>query len=409
MLNFGMNGMEAEASRFRASGVLGRSSQLNEIFDFLIKCAGEGRSPKEAEIASVIFGRGSDFDPGQDALVRVHMHRLRSKLTQYYATHGSSEGRLEIPKGEYLLVLQAALAADPPTQEENGLQASRNPGMLSLAAVAIVSGLTLFLLMIWMLTSQTGSAGDSPLLVDLRNADRTVLVIVGDRLVSALPETSAAPGLDQAARRSPSPTSNLMPIGVAAALRSILPALARDNGEEMQLRILPLSQTTPDMMRVANVIYVGHLADLGILTDPVFAGSQLRPDHGATRLLNRSNGRQVAFTDQSRAVVDEPSHDFSYISTFPGPSGNRFVIIAGGGDSGLMQAAEVVSHAADLAKITRQSNGALDFEAVLDVSSLGNLNVGWSVRLASGLDPRAIWTSERGSRQSANISPPTAN
>lgn len=56
----------------------------------------------EHNIASMVFERGTTFDPGVDTIVRSHMVRLRQKLDQY-ATENPSSIRVAVPKGEYLV------------------------------------------------------------------------------------------------------------------------------------------------------------------------------------------------------------------------------------------------------------------------------------------------------------------
>ena len=56
-----------------------------------------------------VFGRGSDFDPSQDSMVRVYAHNLRQKLEHFYATSGRNEPRqLGLARGEYRISLAAA-------------------------------------------------------------------------------------------------------------------------------------------------------------------------------------------------------------------------------------------------------------------------------------------------------------
>lgn len=57
---------------------------------------------KEYTIATEVFGRGNDFDPRTDSVVRVQAKRLRTKLQEYYETEGKSDKILiELPKGHY--------------------------------------------------------------------------------------------------------------------------------------------------------------------------------------------------------------------------------------------------------------------------------------------------------------------
>lgn len=60
---------------------------------------------KEYTIATEVFGRGSDFDPRTDSVVRVQAKRLRTKLQEYYETEGKSDRVfIDLPKGHYKVV-----------------------------------------------------------------------------------------------------------------------------------------------------------------------------------------------------------------------------------------------------------------------------------------------------------------
>ena len=58
-----------------------------------------------------VFGKGADFDPSQDSMVRVYAHNLRQKLEHYYATEGRAEPRqLTLARGEYRVSLAPSAA-----------------------------------------------------------------------------------------------------------------------------------------------------------------------------------------------------------------------------------------------------------------------------------------------------------
>jgi hypothetical protein len=57
---------------------------------------------KEYTVALEVFGRGSEFDPRTNSIVRVQAKRLRTKLQEYYETEGRSDRILiDMPKGHY--------------------------------------------------------------------------------------------------------------------------------------------------------------------------------------------------------------------------------------------------------------------------------------------------------------------
>jgi hypothetical protein len=91
-----------------------------------------GRSNEVCEysIATEVLGRPADFDPAQDAISRVEMHRLRKKLREYYASEGVNRPvRIVIPSGLYTPVfqVQSALATPAVSNSNNGTQAVENP------------------------------------------------------------------------------------------------------------------------------------------------------------------------------------------------------------------------------------------------------------------------------------------
>src|SRR5271155_759379 len=74
---------------------------------------------KEYQIATEVFGRQTDFDPQLDSMVRVQAGRLRTKLTEHYASAGASDSVwVELPKGTYVLTFHDRPYAD--LKHQNG-------------------------------------------------------------------------------------------------------------------------------------------------------------------------------------------------------------------------------------------------------------------------------------------------
>jgi hypothetical protein len=65
--------------------------------------SGEASQLNEYRIAHQVFGRGSDYSPGEDSVVRRQAYTLRQKLQEYYGTEGRNDAvRIEIPIGRYV-------------------------------------------------------------------------------------------------------------------------------------------------------------------------------------------------------------------------------------------------------------------------------------------------------------------
>src|SRR5260370_10006319 len=87
------------------------SQQLSRLLKYLCDSLIAHGADRIAEytIGTEALGRPSDFDPNQDAAVRVEMLRLRRRLRDYYNTEGSSDAvRIVIPPGQYAPVVTRA-------------------------------------------------------------------------------------------------------------------------------------------------------------------------------------------------------------------------------------------------------------------------------------------------------------
>jgi hypothetical protein len=64
---------------------------------------GQAESLKERSIGIDVFGRSAEYDPSDDATVRVKAGEVRKRLGMYYATEGRADDiRIELPHGTYV-------------------------------------------------------------------------------------------------------------------------------------------------------------------------------------------------------------------------------------------------------------------------------------------------------------------
>src|SRR5580698_2643656 len=95
--------LKQAAERIQLAGALGES-RVRRLFDYLLATSLAGQSPKEIAIAMDVFGKGADFDVGNDALVRVYIHKLRKALDEFYSSSNADGAEtIHIPRGEYRL------------------------------------------------------------------------------------------------------------------------------------------------------------------------------------------------------------------------------------------------------------------------------------------------------------------
>ena len=91
-----------ELERILASRAFQGAGRSGAILRFLLErtLAGQADQLKEYTVGAEALGRGESFDPRTDAIVRVEISRLRSRLSHYYATEGSANPvRIVVPEG----------------------------------------------------------------------------------------------------------------------------------------------------------------------------------------------------------------------------------------------------------------------------------------------------------------------
>src|SRR5262245_45622792 len=171
-----------EADRLRTSGTPGKPGPLPRLSQFLMGRSG-GSAPKEIEIAVAVFNKKSDFDIGQDALVRVYVHKLRKRLEEYYLRN-PGERRIVIPKGEYRLVVEGVVAEVAP--ERVGLKPDPQVSNYRTGLIlAFVMGLVLAVAGALLVGAarakpEAASASASPIWSSLLADDLPVTIVVGD-------------------------------------------------------------------------------------------------------------------------------------------------------------------------------------------------------------------------------------
>lgn len=97
--------VRAQMQRILADPTLQSSPPRRELLRFVVEetLAGRAERLKGGAIARAVFGRGDDFDPQTDPVVRVEARRLRRDLHSYYVTAGKQDPIIiSIPKGGYI-------------------------------------------------------------------------------------------------------------------------------------------------------------------------------------------------------------------------------------------------------------------------------------------------------------------
>lgn len=101
--------VKAQLENILSSSELASAPSLQRFLRHVVEetLAGRGDSIKEYCIGSVVFGRGQDFNPKLDPIVRVQARNVRARLELYYAGPGAGDPVIiELPKGTYVPVFR---------------------------------------------------------------------------------------------------------------------------------------------------------------------------------------------------------------------------------------------------------------------------------------------------------------
>jgi hypothetical protein len=405
-----------QAEKIKASGVLGRARSYARLLGYLVDCSAEGRTPKEIEIATEVFAKNAGFDPSQDSMVRVYAHNLRQKIRQYYSGAGRGEARqIAIPKGEYRVTLVTPEPAEP---RPDARPAFLSPLALALSAIAllvvgVVIGMNLR-------AGSDGAAAEyqavaaSPIWSQLLDDRLPTLVVVGDyyifgeldaqgnvaRLVREFSINSSR-DLEEFIVFEPEVAERYMDLDLtylarstAFALRDVLRVLYTS---DKPVRVVSMSELNVADLKANHIVYVGYISALDKLLDFVFSSSALAVGETFDELVNKKTQR--TYTSEAGFPADNRNYrDYGLFSSFPGPNGNQFVVVAGTRDAGLMHSAQALTDATHVraAEQALAPAGKMPpaFELLYEVTGFDRTNLDAMLVYSGALEYRTIWGGE---------------
>jgi hypothetical protein len=426
--------LREQAQKIASSGALGRSRSYARLLEFLVDCGVAGRAPKELEIAMEVFGKGADFDPSQDSMVRVYAHNLRQKLEHYYATDGRNEPlQIALARGEYRVSLtpgtpaiEPVAAALAPSAAEQSAPMEAAPeaatpaarprwramaAMFGILALGVLIGFG-FAVSREHAPPSAAAIAASPIWKALLDDDMPILIVVGDyyifgerdehgdidRLVRDFNVGSRAE-LDELLKHDPKLATKYMdldltylPTGSAFALVDVLRVLYT---AAKPVHVVSMSEMSDVDLKSSHIVYLGYISGLGKLEDFVFASSSLAIGYTYDELRNTETGEMYA-SEAGMPEANRNYRDYALISTFPGPGGNQFVIVTGTRDAGMMQAAHALSDPMFMKSIEQARPDAKSvqppsFEMLYEVTGYGRTNLDARLVHSGKLNYQEIW------------------
>lgn len=358
-----MTAIRQQAEAILQSGALGKSDAFARLLRFLADKAESGKAVKEIEIAIEVFGRDETFDVTQDSLVRVYIHKLRSKLADYYAGPGKhATEQLYIPKGSYILSLAtpAELAAkrDPVTAPRGAKWRGVGAGTLLatlLAALFISYGL---------LRTSTLEPLDHALWNPLLAEGRPLTILLGEVFVYSelnaefeqLREVRdfsihSATQFHQLTATDPALTLHQRDLGVRylpAATGAVLNQIAKLLGQRISWETAMASELEQRDFSGHNLLYIGQFTGLQGLRDELFEGSAFTLHPNGTVLIDRNSGDVYVGQGQIAQGYRDRYLDYALFSRSQRSDGSWLYSIAAPRDAGLEQLSAYLTTAAGL-------------------------------------------------------------
>ena len=427
--------LELCAEDVRESLAGSRSDKLERLFEYLLEKTLAGEASSEQQINAEAFA--ADVDPSaRDSKVRVYVHRLRKLLETVF--DDPAEPSLKIPVGEYRLCVEhpaddAEEVTDTQTMEAGSpskpVAWKRIVPAAALVALVLALGASVLL-------RERAPLADTAFWQPVVEDGRPLTVVMGDYYAfSRLDRPATAPGQgprlvwDRAVPTredltilqmlEPDGADNLVDYnqhfvtgGTLQAVSAVRTALSRLPGAgRRQVSLVPISQLTPERLVSDDIVFVGQFSGIGtLIRDPLLQASGFRFGPQLDGLID-SEGEEVFLADNMN-LTDErtPRRDFAYIASLPGPAGNRLMVVAGIGDAGVKQAAELVSDRDQLESLAAAQGGANGaFEALFRVRTVQNVNVGASLLVSRSLQAEEIWDSSASVPEYRPIPPAVQN
>jgi hypothetical protein len=406
-----------QIDRLFRSALFERSARLQQFLKYIADrtLRGEGEQINEYLIGTEVFGRGGDYSPGDDAVVRRQAHALRAKLQAYYNDEGRHDAvRIDLPVGHYVPVFRRQERAEAPPKTEGPGPSPRLPQLSrrrwgaagALIAAAVAGGLGGFL-------AGRGGRGAGPALL----ADPSIEAVWGRWLadgkgatICLTSSTTAtvvhAPDEETAAARTNEAGGRVALAAGSAAdehLRksfklpaggTVLLSAERDEGKlgdaQAAVRLgaffgrlgVPIRSTQAmhlswDVLRHENVVLVGM--DSGTWVSALLAKAPLRifpAERDQPRRIvdtTAARGPAASYANRRPDAPGGPFEQVALVSMLPGLDGRRQLLLVTGLNHAATDAAvEWMSDPASLAELAARlrtaapgTSGPWHFQAVL--------------------------------------------
>ncbi|WP_158968532.1 hypothetical protein [Paraglaciecola sp. L3A3] len=418
----------AQLERIKDSQSFGRSDKYIALLSYLVdntlaKITGQSdtsSASSEVMIAKSVFNKGDEYNPSDDASVRVYISNLRKKLTKYYGTEGDAETfQIMIPHGKYELIFinTAQQSAEIKTLESDDNFASnvhagkhkltRSPLILGLAAVSFLSILLNILII--------SNSGHSEVAIrshsiwkDLNENNKKTLIVIGDAFFYQVIDNSPKKIASLVRNSFVNVTSELMlflkekpeinflgipnnkfvPSGVVVALADITPIFK----SKQLYKVKMSSDLTTEEINNYNIVYIGKFTDFNQLYS-FYDGSNYYLS-AQTNFINKHTAKNYQLIPPFYSGYT----DYGLFAKYQGTSGNSIYIISGYTDAAIMAVSQFVTNPDNFSSVNLNVGSAnaadishTNFEILFEVASFNHSHLNSKILSIDKVDTKAIW------------------
>jgi len=349
--------LELEASSAQVQRILqSKTFRTSEVHRNLLtylaekSLAGESDSLKEYTVGLDVFAKPSSYDPRQESVVRMHMARLRQKLTEYYRTEGIEDPIVaDVPKGGFTMTFEPRQAPLVPPAEpvQPAVPVYRREMWLAVALVAALACASYFGIQLWRIERAPAASGAAwtpdllQLWTPILSSNRPLMVVLATPLFARVPglgfvrDSSSNDTNDLSKSKSLTSLRDALHLGSVIAPSYGFTEVGTANGAFLLGQFLAQRKTNvlltrtdlvslPDVA-MADVVFLGQAAgNREIQAIPVDQQFTLEP--GGIRNLRPRPGEPAFVSDRSPQDPRELEESYALISHVPGLYGNGEIL-----------------------------------------------------------------------------------
>ncbi len=325
------------------SQAFSHASKYRDLLSYLFEAYTKGKFPKETDIAVQVFRREDTFNPAEDTIVRVSMHKLRKKLEAYYQNEGKCEPvRLKIPKGHYNIHFQSAKESEIKNQikAREGFHVILGVGVISLLLIGIL--LTAYLKTRSKLNRITPIRAENPVWKDFLQADTPVLLAMGtlfffenqhpelsrpvmirDLQINSLSQFNQILD-DMNLNEASYDAINTNPYFDRSNVWPILSVLPLLHNHEIHIMLRQSRFINPEEIHQNNIIFLGNIKTHGVFKHFMDQTSfQFGINPPFVTYMTDQGDTIAVYPDMTPAAFHE---DYGMVAKVPGPSDNYILI-----------------------------------------------------------------------------------